>query len=895
MLHRDAIEAEVGEEFRHHLALRTEELVRRGVAPGEAARQARVEFGHIESHRDDARASRGLRAFEGIRFSWLDVRLGTRMLVRYPGLTVVGGLAMAFAIFAGAGTFHFINQLLDPTLPLPAGERIVGLRYWDREENEEALPLPHDLLRWRTELRSVEAIGAFQTVARNLALPGAAGEPATIARMSPVGFRVAGIPPLLGRALTEADAEPAAPSVIVVGYDLWMNRLGGDPSVLGRTLRVGDVPATIVGVMPRDFAFPKDHAAWVPLPVHGAGAHAGSGEPLRVFGRLAPGATREQAQVELNAVAARMARELPARHRHLIAEVLPYAESLSSIKVGTALRLMIYQLNVYAALFLVLVSANVALLMFARTATREREIVVRTALGASRARIVTQLFIEALVLAGLATVIGLAGTGPALAWIERTLTDLGGPQPFWFDTSLSATTAAYAALLALLSAVVAGVVPALKATGRGMRARLNQVGAGAGGLRLGGIWTGVVITQIAATVAFTGVAYVLARQATRSASLEANFPAEQYVGVRLELDRENTVQTTDTASATFMLRRAVHVRELKRRVGELPGVVGVTIAERLPLKSHATAHIEVFEAGAAPPDSAPSRHEVFPGSVDLEFFDVMQARVVAGRRFESRDARADAQTVIVSASFVDEALGGRSAVGRRIRYVNQDATEAPEPWLEIVGVVEDLTAARPQSLDLDSPPRARVYHALDETRAGALHMVAHVRGSAGEMMPVLHRMAEAVSPALQIHEPATLDRANSDLARLWRLYADIITAMSAVALFLSLAGIYAVMSFTVARRTREIGVRVALGARPARVITAIFRSPFIQVVAGVALGCLLLGALVWALTQGRATMRDSVLLLAWGTGMAAVCGLACIGPTLRALRVEPAEALSAEA
>ena len=894
---RADVEAEMAEEFRHHLALRAEDLERAGLSPDEARRRARLEFGHPELHKADARASRGLHVLDQLRFSWLDVKLGLRMLVRYPGLTLVGGLAMAFAIAVGAGTFHFVNQFLDPSLPLPAGERIVGLRYWDRAEGEPAFPLPFDLFTWRSELRTVEHLGAYVTDERNLAVGDEAGTPVTVARMSPVGFRVAGVAPALGRALVEADAEAAAPPVVVLGHRVWQSRFAGDPAVVGRTVRLGEAQATVVGVMPEGYAFPERHELWVPLRLDASQALPASGTPLRVFGRLSPGATHEVAAADAGALLSRVAAQAPARFEHLRAQVLPYVESLSGRSVSTRLRVMIYQLNVFTALFLVLVSANVALLMFARTATREREIVVRAALGASRRRIVTQLFVEALVLTLVATTLGLAATTPALRWVERTLALVGGEMPFWFDPTVSTTTALYAGGLALLAAVVAGVVPALKATGRAIRSRLTQIGGGAGGLRLGGLWTAIVVTQIAATVVFTGAAFVLARQAERSATVETFFPAERYVGIRLEMDRADPAAAGDEVDAGFQQRYAEHVLELRRRLAEHPAVEGVTLAEQMPIKAHATSFVEVEDADARTADPARPEHQVFAGAVALDFFDVLRAPVLAGRAFDSRDLASGATAVIVTASFVDEVLGGRSAIGRRIRYLERDPAEEPRPWLEIVGVVRDLGTDRTRSLDLDAPLRARVYHPLDPGHAGTypLHLVAHVRTSPRLALPAFHVLARRVSPSLRLHEPLTLDRANADLARLWRLYADVVTVVSGIALLLSLAGIYAVLSFTVARRTREIGVRVALGARPSRIVAEAFRGPLVQIASGVAVGCVLLAALVWALTGGRASARDAGLLLAWGVGMAAVCTLACVGPTLRALRIEPAEALGAEA
>jgi putative ABC transport system permease protein len=851
----------------------------------------------------------------------LDAKLGVRMLVRYPGLTLVGGLALAFAIFVGAATFEFVTQMVDPRLPLPDGDRVVGVRYWDRAEQTQALPTAADLRVWREAVRSVEHLGGFQTVERNLAGDAGAdgGEPVPAARMSAAGFRVARVAPLLGRTLIESDEAPGAAPVVVLGYRVWQARFAGDAAVVGRTVRVGDVDATVVGVMPAGFAFPRDHELWLPLRLDATPDDA----ELRVFGRLAAGVVLAAAQAEAEAgtLAMPSVRAAGAPGEHRMTEVLPYIASFSSLRLGLVLRAMIYQPIVLAAFFVILVASNVALLMFARTATREREIVVRSALGASRRRIVGQLFVEALVLGILAGAVGLAAAAPGMRWVWDQLGRIGGGAfPFWFARGISPATVAYAFVLAVLAAVVAGVVPALKATGRRPAAGLRAAAAGAGGVRLGGVWTVVLVTQIAATVVFGGVAYVVVRQAARSASVETYFAAAQYVGVRLEMDDDATARRGDasvdaTSSSTadgstnapsaprgdssassHPSDYASAVRELERRVAAHPAVAGVAVARWLPIKARGSARIEVDDGGAAAADASPVVHFALSDAVDPDFFEVLGTPVLAGRAFDTRDLAGGVRTVVVNASFVVEALGGRSAVGRRVRYVDDDRPEAPAPWHEIVGVVGDLVADRTRSLDLEDPPRARIYHPLDTGLAGTypVHLVAHVPSGPDALLAALHPLAAAVGPTLRIHEPLTLDRANSDIALLWQLWARLVVLVSAVALGLSLAAIYAVMSFTVARRTREIGVRIALGASTARVVADTFRRPLARMAAGVAIGCVLVALLVWAITNGRAAPRDALLLLAFGTVMTAVCALACIGPTLRALGVQPAEALSAE-
>ena len=832
----------------------------------------------------------------GVGVSWLDFKLGFRMLARYPGLTVVAGLAMAFAIFVGAATFEFINQMVNPTLPLPDGERIVGLRYWNRAENDEELPLPYDLRIWREKLSTVEHLGGFLTVVQNLAVGEEAGEQVQVARISPVGFRVANTPPLLGRSLVQGDAEPGVSPVVVLGYRVWQTHFGGNSAVVGRTVRLGNVRRTVVGVMPESFGFPRDHNLWTPLRLEEFSSDV---EPraLRVFGRLASGATLAAAQAEMNAIAAASAREAPERHEYLTAEVLPYWESLFGTRMGLVLRAMLYHLNVYPALFLILVGGNIALLMFARAATRAKEIAVRNALGASQGRIVTQLFVEALVLGTLATVLGLAATGPLFRWVLDELRGVDGGLPFWFHDGLSPTTVVYAALLTLLGAVVAGVVPALKVTGRGMQARLQQTAAGAGGLRLGGIWTGVIVTQIAVTVVFTGAAYPVARQAVRNASVQPYFPAEQYLGVRIEMDRENSVQGTREAEEEFIRRYASALRELERQITEDPTVSGVTLANQVPGKGGGVAWVDVEGGRAAPLDRGQPGHAARSDVVDLNFFDVFRTPVVAGRGLDSRDVGEGVNTVVVNASFAEDVLGGRSAIGRRMRYLGRDRSGEPGPWYEIVGVVRDLVADQTMVMSVfEAPPKARIYHPLDPSRVGSypLQMVVHVPGGPGKLVPTLYAIADAVSPGLSLHEIETLDRTNSDIELSWRLFAYLAVLVGGIALFLSLAGVYAVMSFTVARRTREIGVRVALGAKSPRVIAEIFRKPVAQIGTGVAVGSVLLGMLAGQLRPGGVTTTDGAVLLALGVGILGVCALACIGPTRQALRVGPAEALRAE-
>ena len=335
--------------------------------------------------------------------SWLDVQLGVRMLIRYKGLTLAGGLALAIAIGLGAGWYDVMRDQLHPTLPLPDGDRFVEVEVRNAASNAAEQRVLHDFLNWRTEVRTIEDLGAYRTIERNLILGDARPEPLPVAEITASAFRVARVPPLLGRPLLDADEQPGAPPVVVLGYRVWQQQFGGRPDVIGRTLQLGRAQLTVVGVMPEGFAFPENHKFWIPLQLPSSGYAPLEGPAVFLFGRLAPGMQPPQATAEIAALISRVAATSPATHQHLRPRVFPYgAQDLGG---GSWIDFAITHGPVL--LVLIVACANVGTLVYARTATREAEIAVRHALGASRARIVGQLFVEALVLAAVAAVVGL--------------------------------------------------------------------------------------------------------------------------------------------------------------------------------------------------------------------------------------------------------------------------------------------------------------------------------------------------------------------------------------------------------------------------------------------------------------------------------------------------------
>jgi putative ABC transport system permease protein len=496
-------EAELAREIDAHLQLLEDSFVAEGLSAEEARDAARRRFGgDVEQTKLRQRDARSFRLLDE---SWIDVKLGIRMARRYPGLSIIAVFALTVAIGAGAAYHEFANDLLPPTLPGVERGHVVGIQIWDLSTSEREPRALSDFQRWRGQLHSIEHLGAGRPLTRNLITDDGRVEPVRGAEVSASAFALFPTQPLLGRPLVTDDERPNAAAVAVIGERLWRSRFGGDPAIVGRTIRLGSATHVVVGVMPGSFGFPVNHVLWVPFRNADAERLArGQGPSISLFGRLAPGVRLEQAQAELEALDV-TERVDPSSPRKLRPEVRFYVDALWAGD-GAEGRIQQFVLNAANLLFIGLLcvcSANVATLVFGRTVTRESEITVRTALGAGRLRIVGQLFAEALVLSTIAAVVGLVGASYAFRWgraVFATAAGDGAPLPFWWDDRLSGETMLYAALLAVAAAALVGVVPALKATGVDMQARLKHATTGAASIAFGGMWTVVIVAQVALTV-----------------------------------------------------------------------------------------------------------------------------------------------------------------------------------------------------------------------------------------------------------------------------------------------------------------------------------------------------------------------------------------------------------
>jgi predicted permease len=880
-------EADLSREIGAHLQLIEDQYVSGGMSREEARSAARRAFGGVEQAKEMQRDERSFRLLAG----WpMDLKLGARMLVKSPGLTVVAVIALAIAIGAGAAYREFTNDWIHPTLDGPGADRLVGIQVWNTERRKPEWQALADFVVWRDHAATVEAIGAAVEFDRSLVTEDGRTAIARAAEISATAFRLLQTAPVIGRTLREADERSDAAPVAVIGHELWQERFDGDPNVLARTVRIGAVPHAIVGVMPEGFGFPINQNLWTPLKARTAGLTRGEGPGVIMFGRVRDGVSVEAAQAELTRLLTAAPGATPPAA--LRADVQPYLDSLLYDDRGGAEEAIIHSVNVVFILLLGICGANVATLVFARTAMRESEITVRTALGASRARISAQLFAEALVLSSLAAVAGLLAARYMARWATGLLTQQIRARPFWWDDGLSISTVAYAFALAVIAALIVGVVPALKATGARLQGRLRDSASGTSTMKFGGMWTGVIVVQAALTVVFLAAVVALGWAGVRRHwSHDVTYDREQLLTARVVLETPASGRPDAPAEtpAPEMLQA------IAEKLRAEPGVANVSYTTSLPGTTFEQVFYE-FESPDLQADADARRiadGELWSAGarVGAQFFDTAGLSTVAGRTFTESEALRNSPVVIVDEAFVRVVLGGRNPIGVALRERPRRAGQEPGRWLEIVGVVRDATTMQRKGAD-----DAVLYRPA--MSAEKMRLLVRTHGAASPMAQRVQLAAMSVHPALRLVDLESVSQLANDEALPERIFLRAFSVITAVALLLATAGIYALISFTLARRTREIGIRAALGASPRGIITAVFSRAFTQIGIGLVVGAL--PGFVIVMDAGGDALQISSRLGA--AAIAGVCAfvaivalLSCAVPLRRALHIDPIKALRTDA
>jgi predicted permease len=829
-----------------------------------------VSVSRARGHRPSARRRRAL-------VSLLDVKLALRMVARHPLLTAVAALALGVGIPASLAPTHVWHAFMAP-LPFEDGARIVGIRTWNTRTSRPETVSVRDFEHWRANLTTFDDIGASRRAPWNVQFSDGYAEPVRGAEISASTFDVLRVLPELGRTFQESDELPGGANVAIIAAEIWAARFARAADVIGSTIRVAGVPHTVVGVMPSGFSFPRDEVLWLPL--RGEGANG-----LQVVGRLGDGASLESARSEVEAIGLRtepIATQLGAGIRP---EVVTTGVQRAEMPANGGNDPLMYSIQLLAIILLMIVCGNVGIMMLARTSARSGEIAVRGALGASRRRIVGQFFMEGLVLALLATGVGLL----AASWAVQRFEALAGPEFSMMDFGLNRRTVALSVCLAVLCAGVASVVPALRATGSGIHGRLTPLVGRGSAMRFGAASTTLIVAELALSVGLLSYGLVWTRTVLLDTSGEMGIDLDRYLSAQvLVFDPTYGADVRAYPDERASQLAALQV-ELKRRIEAEAGVRAVAIAQAGDLPGSRNAPRRAVVEGLESTGDSPGAVVAW-SRVDVDFFRNLDQPVLQGRDFTPADLPEERGShrvpAIVNTTFVEQVLGGRNPIGRRLRYLPDAA--GPDASYEIVGVVGPL-GLNPVNPDSD----AGVYHPAAPGEINAIGFVVDLIDDPMDFVPRIREIAAEVDPAAMVRDPMLL----SDLAeREWlglRYLALGPVLFSIVAILLSAAGLYAVMAFSVSQRTREIGIRAALGASRASIVATIGRKAALQLGLGSLLGCALAVPVMISVSGDPLVHPKSPVLVVLGvtSGLVSSGVLACASPAVRAARIQPTEAL----
>jgi putative ABC transport system permease protein len=868
-------EAEIVEEVAQHLEAQFAELA--PTIGGTAAREALLAQLRDRAF-DDAllgrrRRARPSRAGLWRRGSvWRDVRHGARSLRRSPGLVAAGVAALSLGIGLTTVMFSVIYGLLIKGLPFDEPGRIAMIYRADPAGRGEEDLVPYgDFARYRAEQRSFSAFGAYLQSGGNVS-GGDRPERVEVARMTGGAFDVTAVRPLLGRVLTTGDDAPNAPPTAVLGYAMWRDRFAGDSAVLGKVVRVNGRAYTIVGVMPETYQFPRSPSLWLALQLDAASYRAGDGTPVTIVARLRPGVGYENANAELAGLSRRLARE-NADSAATRAVVLPFVRATVPARVYSLFYAML------GAVFLVLLvaCANVANLLLDRAANRTREIGIRLALGASRLAVVRQSLVESSLLALLAAFVGTGLAQAGIVAFNRAIVSLEADRPFWMDVRLHIPVLLFVLAAAAIASVVSGVLPAIHSARVDLNTILKDESHAASSLRVGKISRAIVVAEIALSSAMLLAAGFMTKSIVQLRAVEPRFTFANVFTARVSL------ATMDTGA------RLRFLETLEHDLAATPSLAGVYVGAGLPGTGWAGDQFAVEGKVYERPRDIPSTRwlAVGPG-----FFRTFEVPVLRGRGILPSDHAETQAIAVVSESFVRRYFPDVEAVGRRIR-IGHPGDEGP--WLTIVGVVPTLFAASAVSASGNHFP-PEVLTAFQQQRGVSSAVVALRGAPSAANAATLRSVVTALDPDVPIFGAASMK--DVLYAPMWpvRVFGTMFVIFGIASLILAAIGLYAVMAFSVSRRLREMGIRMALGATGADVVRLACRQGAVQIIIGMALG----------LAAGAAFVRVARMLLyevqpndltVFGlvVGVLATTGIvASIVPALGAARADPVVALRSE-
>lgn len=860
--------AELDEEMAFHREQIERELRDRGMSGEEAHYAAKRQFGNSTRLKERSQEAMTFRFGTVVQ----DARFALRQMGRNRGFTVTAVLMLALGIGASTAIFGFVDAALIRPLPYAQPGRLMAV-----DEAETVFPQSplsrYDYEDWKRMNHTLSSLDVYTGTGFLLRM-GPVAEPVPTARVSAGFFHTLGVRPMLGRDFRPGEDQPGQPKVVMLPYGTWKQRFGGRRDVVGETVSLSGEPYTIVGVLPQSFAFAPQSAAqfWVPLLDRNGCEVRRSCHNLQGVARLKDGVTEQAALADLTGIAVRLAAQYPGSNKGQGASVEPLTELI----VGK-IRPILLTLLAGAGLLLLMAYVNVSSLLLVRAEKRRREIAVRGALGATPARLVRQFATEALLLAVAGGAGGLLVAAGLMILLTRLMpATMAAGMPFLSDVGFNAHTALFAAGTALLAAILLSVIPALRMKLKDLHEGLAEGARGTAGRLWQRLGANLVVAELAVAVVLLAGAGLLGKSLYRLLHVDLGFDATHLAAA-------SVMQTNPGESKPEDLRSLY--RQIEQRVGALPGVTAVGITSDLPIKCNC--NTDWIRIPGKPFHG--EHNDVLDRDASPAYMTLLRAKLLEGRMFTDTDDAKHPSVTIINESLAKKYFPGEDPLGKQIG--NGDL--APASMREIVGVIADIREGA-----LDDPAWPAEYFPIDRGPDSNFAIVARTRGDAGALLPEMVTTLRAISPTLGVYNPTTVEAQAdaSPTAMLHRFSTWLVGGFAGVALLLCVVGLYGVVAYSVSQRTREIGIRMALGAEQAQVHWLILREAGWLAAAGIAIGL--------AAAVAAAVLMKSLLfgVKAWDlptlVSVAVLLGLSALAasflPARRAAAVNPVEALRAE-
>jgi putative ABC transport system permease protein len=867
LLHGDQRDGEIDDEIQEHLQLLAERFVTQGMSTEEAAAAARRQFGNATLLKEDHRE---LQTLPSVEAWWRDLQYAVRTLWRSRGFAAVSIATLGLGIGAATAIFSVIDNVLLNAFPYQGAERMVFPRIHDTKQEGEGGRQGFTATEF-LEFQSNRVFDGMSAAAGELVLykSGEGTEQLYGTHVTPGSFEFFGMPALHGRVAQPSDYEPDAPPVFILRYKTWIERFGGDLSVLNRTFVLNGIPRTLIGIMPPRFGW-YDSDIYIPeKSMRLAKAEFGR---WFLIARLKPGVSIQQAEPDLTGIAQGLAKVYPQDYpTHFTVQV----KKLGATVVGR-FEATLYTVLAAVALLLLIACSNVANLMLARATTREKEFALRTVLGARRARLVRLLMIESLVLA-IAAALG----GMLFAWGGLKVLVASMPQeviPAESVIELNMHVLTLTLCVAVLTALIFGLVPALQSSRRDLNDPLRDTGKGvSGGFRGKRLRDAVVVLEVALSLTLLIGAGLTMRSFVALREIRPGMRPDHVFQTVVSLP-ENRYKTAEDVAGFF--------RPLLARLKALPGVVAASESTALPPDNFFESKMDI--AGKTHDEDWQTLFQC----VSQEYFQVLRIDFKEGRSFTDTDVNDARKVAIVNETFVRRFLPNENPIGRRLRLVGTLADSVRDAWFEIVGVVADVT-----NRGLQLPVEPEVWLPYTVTGSGAHILMVRTLQDPGTMMNAVRQGVWATDSGVALAYSGTLeDHVNERLYAGPRLGFLLMTIFGCIGLILVTVGVYSVFAYSTAQKTHEIGIRMALGAEGAAVIGMVVRTGLRLVAAGIAIGIaisLMLGRVVG--TQLVSVKAYDPLTLATTTLLLTItAAIACWIPARRAARVDPMVALHYE-